>query len=86
MILFGVFGVYLIFSGPKAYKTGSVYKIEHQVNHHTYSTEYKTGAQLDSEEPARFTAQVVYGLVCLGLAALFGYGLKPDQNASANNP
>jgi hypothetical protein len=81
MILFGVFGLYLIFSGPKNYKSNAVYKIDHQVHHQTYRTEYKTGAELQSEEPWRFTGQAVFGVICIGLAVLFAYGLKPDKPA-----
>ena len=79
MIFFGLFGLYMIFSGPKQYDTGSVYKIDHQVNHRTHSTDYKTGAQIQSEELGRFTGQAIFGVLVLGLAALFGYGLRPEK-------
>ncbi len=83
-ILFGVFGLVLIFSGPRQYREDGVYKIEHQANRRTYKTEYKTGEQLQSDEVGRFSGQVIFGIIALGLSALFGSELagankKKDQ-------
>ena len=79
MIIFGVMGLFLILSGPKQYKEDGFYKIEHQANRRTYKTEYKTGEQLQSDEVGRFSGQVIFGVICLGLSALFGTGVAAEK-------